>query len=90
MTVFTKPFNRIELTARVKAHLRRNRIINQKQQQEELLTFNNMVINLANCTVKINDTFVNLSTKEFQLLSLLAKHPNQVFNMDYLIKKFGI
>lgn len=83
----TKPFNPSELTARVKAHLRRNRIISQRKKQEELLTFNNMVINLASCTVKMNDMFVNLSTKEFQLLSLLAKHPNQVFNMDYLYKE---
>lgn len=80
----TKPFNKDELIARIKAHLRRNRMVTQEIQKEELLKFDNLVINLSTCTVTLNGSLVNLSTKEFQMLSLFAKHPNKVFSLDNL------
>lgn len=80
----TKPFSPSELTARVKAHLRRNRVVNQQVQTEEILKYDKLVINLSTCTVTVNEQLINLSTKEFQMLTLFAKHPNKVYSMENL------
>ncbi len=78
----TKPFSRIELVARVKAHLRRKY---SQQSKEDLLSNKNRIyfapltIDLNARTVTINETEIKLTAKEFDLLVLLAKYPNRVF-----------
>lgn len=88
----TKPFNPAVLTAKVKAYLRRyqlsqpsmfnNRVISQKK-----LEFPGLTIDLDSAEVKVNGTVISLSAKELHLLSLLASHPNKVFNVEHLFEK---
>lgn len=83
----TKPFNVVELLARVKANLRRTSL-----QQIEIdppqntISYPGLEIDLAGRTVRANDRLINLTYKEFELLVLLAQNPNQVFTYAQLLE----
>lgn len=79
----TKPFSPGELLARINAHLRRNRILHNVK-QGHVLKYKNLEINTTSHVVKLNESDLQLSTKEFQLLSLLAENPNRVFSLQML------
>lgn len=81
----TKPFNSIELIARVKAHLRRNRIL--KSSQSNVISFPNLVLDLSKYTVMAYGKNVLLSPKEFQLLSFLVKSPDNVYSSEALFNE---
>ena len=82
----SKPFHSIEILARVKAHLRRNRMLTQATQKKKVLTFPDLTIDLTSLSVIANDEQVILSPKEFQLLALLAENPNTVFSSEALFQ----
>lgn len=88
----TKPFSPAVLVARVKAHLRRNRLVfNRKKtpvhdEENQILKFPNLEIDLQSYSVRVNGSTVTLPAKEFQLLALLAKHPGKVFNVEQLFE----
>jgi DNA-binding response OmpR family regulator len=78
----TKPFNVRELTARVKALLRRSSNL-----IPSVLQFGALKMNLDSYSVVVNDTTVHLQPREFALLEFLIKHPNQVFSAEALISR---
>ncbi|HBV88584.1 MAG TPA: DNA-binding response regulator [Desulfosporosinus sp.] len=85
----SKPFDAIELLARVKAHLRRNRILessNSLNTKSQLICYPGLTIDLNRYSVVVNGQNVILSPKEFQLLELLAQNPNTVFSNEQLFK----
>jgi DNA-binding response OmpR family regulator len=86
----SKPFDSLELLARVKAHLRRNRMLeknsNIEQKDGKLISYPGLIIDLSRFTVKVNGQNVLLSPKELQMLELLAKNPDKVFSNDHLYK----
>lgn len=84
----TKPFSPRELMARVKAHLRRYRMVSAAKERgnPQSLRYAGLDIDLAACEVRINDRPVYLSHKEFELLSLLAQNPDRVFSADELFE----
>jgi DNA-binding response OmpR family regulator len=94
----TKPFSPAELVARVKAHLRRRNINNFSKEGgcpcKNAMVFNEMEIDLDAYTVKIKDSQVYLTAKEFELLALLSRYPNRVFTpkqiFDHLWDSYGI
>jgi len=71
-----KPFQPDELMARIRALLRR------RQPQNEVLKFGNLSLDPAARQVFVNDTNVDLSSKEFDLLELLIRHPRQVITRE--------
>jgi DNA-binding response OmpR family regulator len=79
----TKPFNPMELTARLQAVLRRTI----GQEAPEVIEFGPLMINSTERTALLKDSPLNLSPKEFDLLSLLARHPNRVFSREELLEK---
>ncbi len=81
-----KPFEPKELTARVKAVLRRYEKTDSPK-DSNILEFDNLEINLNNYTVKYYGEYLNFPPKEFELLYFLAKRPNQVFTRDQLLDK---
>lgn len=86
----TKPFDPDEMIARVKAHLRRNRLLmvtSKTGKQDELLKFPGLEIDLVGHSVLANGSPINLPVKEFELLSLLAQNPNRVFPVDQLYEQ---
>lgn len=81
----TKPFSPGELIARIKAHLRRNRVLSIKREQKsEVLKYPGLVIDFSSHNVVAGDKTLLLSSKEFELLSLLARNPNIVFSSSQI------
>ncbi|MFW0860590.1 MAG: response regulator [Dethiobacter sp.] len=83
----TKPFNPRELTARIKAILRRSQIPSGKDQTGmQVIRLQDLQIDLFQRKVRIRDKEVDLTSKEFALLSLLASHPGRVFSREKLLE----
>jgi DNA-binding response OmpR family regulator len=83
----SKPFDTMELLARVKAQLRRNRMLQSANSQNAaLIRFPGLTIDLYSHTVVANGQDVVLSPKEFELLALLAQNPNVVFGNEQLFE----
>ena len=83
----TKPFNPLELVARVKSQLRRFYKFGSKQnnglkENENLITIEDLTINLETHEVKLGDTLLKLTPTEFDILSLLAKSRGKVFSIE--------
>lgn len=89
----TKPFSMRELIARVKAMLRRVRLIRQEIGtetafvQNQLLVFENLVIDLTRREVRMNDAVIALKPKEYELLVFLANHRGQVLTREFILEK---
>jgi DNA-binding response OmpR family regulator len=86
-----KPFEPRELVARVKAAIRRAALIkssiDNKDKDEKILSYPDLVINLSSYLVSYYDKEIELSPKEIELLFFLASHPNKVFTREYLLEK---
>ncbi len=86
-----KPFGIHELSARIKAVLRRTEGItkttDEKDDREEKLVIDHMEINRSRRTVTLDGIPIELSFKEFELLYLLAKNRGIVFTRDNLLEK---
>jgi len=89
----TKPFSMRELMARVKAHLRRERLAREEvgSQQEEpshdVLTFNNLTLDLSRHEVLVDNAPIALKPKEFELLLFLAQHRRQALSRQFLLER---
>lgn len=81
----TKPFSPGQLVARVKAHLRRNQLAQLKEETPQL-SFPGLEIDLLSRSVRLNGTFVPISSKEFDLLIHLAKATGRVIPLEQLYK----
>ncbi|WP_366924290.1 response regulator transcription factor [Metallumcola ferriviriculae] len=79
-----KPFSPSEVVARVKAHLRRHRYLTNNPDNKQVLKFHGIEIDASSYTVRTNGKTVCLSAKEFQILNILAQHPNQIFTASQL------
>mgnify|MGYP000551252567 CR=1 FL=1 len=82
----TKPFSPRELVLRVKNIMRRSQTV-MTQAKLQNLSFQGMQITLDQRRVNIDDREIELTVKEFDLLFLLASHPNQVFSRNQLLDK---
>ncbi|MDQ0228955.1 response regulator transcription factor [Metabacillus malikii] len=86
----TKPFSPAVLVAKVQAHLRRQRpnshsfYDTKHSESDRLLTYPSITIDRMKGLVIVHNRQVTLSTKEFQLLCLLAENPNIVFSVEQL------
>lgn len=80
----TKPFEMIELLARVEALLRRTREY-QVDIHRELIRFDNISIDLEKCELKKDGQIIELSAQEFRLLGYLVQHPDTVFSRQELL-----
>ncbi|OME94234.1 response regulator transcription factor [Paenibacillus sp. FSL K6-1122] len=76
-----KPFNPLELLARVKAQLRRQTLIG-KPESNSLILIKDLVIDTSKHSVKLQDNDISLTPLEFSILVLLASHPGQVFSSE--------
>ncbi|MBY0122817.1 response regulator transcription factor [Bacillus sp. S/N-304-OC-R1] len=85
----TKPFNPLELVARVKSQLRRYLKWNAPQNMPESveISINNLSINIATHEVKIGEREINLTPTEFAILELLARNRGIVFSIDRIYEK---
>ncbi|GEL89409.1 response regulator transcription factor [Pediococcus parvulus] len=83
----TKPFNPLEVMARVKSLLRRSQN-DLKQDEPEVLDIGPLTINSDSHEVKtLTGKSVQLTALEFGILYLLASHPNRVFSADDIFER---
>ena len=80
----TKPFGIMEMISRIKAVLRRTRNSNST---EDCLVYKNIKINRTMHIVTVNDIPVELTLKEYELLSALIKNKGAVLTRDKLLEK---
>ena len=83
----TKPFNILEVKARIKAIIRRNKKHDTSAEKPKLLVEGDMTIELESRRVSIAGKDINLTAKEFNILTLLLLHPNKVYSRDDLLKE---
>jgi len=89
----TKPFSMRELMARVKAQLRRVRLIREEMEKQdndrphEKLSFDNLVINQTRREVSLNDEPLQLKPKEYELLTFLAEHKGQMLSREFILER---
>ncbi len=81
----TKPFSPRELVARVRAILRRT-ARDADRAEESPLVIGDLILDPTMHEVRLQGRLVDLTTKEFNLMRLLMRHPNQVFTRDFLLE----
>lgn len=79
-----KPFEGKELTARVKAVLRRSSY--SESEEEKIVNFEGLSINLTNYELSLDGKNIDIPPKELELLYYLASHPNRVFTREQLLE----
>ena len=80
----TKPFSAKVLSARVNTLLRRS-LANEEEAKDKSITFDELSIHPGKRNVKISNKTVDLTYTEFQILFLLASHPNWVYTRNQII-----
>lgn len=82
----TKPFNILEVKARIKAIMRRsNKSASSSNTESKIVVFGDLKIDCENRRVYIAGKEVNLTAKEFDLLELLVFNPNKVYSRENLL-----
>ncbi len=83
----TKPFELLELLARIEALLRRGAITPPKGKEPVVFEFGPLRVDLRGTTVSRNGQTVPLSAREFRLLSYFVQHPNATLSREVLLKE---
>ncbi len=82
----TKPFNILEVKARIKAIIRRTSIHTEEEKHSGNITIGDFRLDKESRRVFVNDNEVNLTAREFDLLELLASHANKVYSREQLLE----
>jgi len=88
----TKPFSMREFLARVKAQLRRVRLVREEMQKEtsplkEILSFKNLTLDLSRREVIFNEKPLAMKPKEYDLLLFLARHRGQALSRELILER---
>lgn len=84
----TKPFSPSELVARVKAHMARyERLVGSNVEENKVIEIRGLKIDTTARRVWVNGEEKTFTTKEFDLLTFLASHPNHVYTKDELFSE---
>ncbi len=81
----TKPFNILELKARIRALLRRSSIVSASEPETNVLTRGGIVLDEDRRVAVVREQTVELTLKEYDLLSLLMRSPGKVFSREALL-----
>ena len=84
----TKPFNILEVKARIKAIIRRvaGSRKDKVEEEERILENGDLRMDFDNRRVSVAGKEINLTSKEFELLELLATHPGKVYSRSMLLQ----
>jgi two-component system, OmpR family, response regulator RegX3 len=84
----TKPFNPLEVVARIKAILRRSQPkYKEERTQNRIYDFGHFKVNESSAELIVDNEKVTCPAREFQLLLFLCKHPNRVFSRSQLFEQ---
>lgn len=78
----TKPFSIVELSARIKANIRRVETYDMIQQKNNLLKLKDLIIDLTAHTIKRNDENIDLTRTEFDILVYMLKNKNHALSKE--------
>lgn len=81
----TKPFNILEVKARIKAIMRRSTSRKESEETSRSIEYGDLRIDLESRRVYIRGKEVNLTAKEFDLLELLMTNPDKVYSRENLL-----
>lgn len=81
----TKPFNILEVKARIKAIMRRTGKNVKEKEDKNVILKNDMKIDRQSRSVHVGGKEINLTAKEFDLLELLATNPDKVYSREELL-----
>ena len=81
----TKPFNILEVKARIKAIMRRAARQEPKEEKAKVVQVKDLRIDCESRRVFIGDREINLTAKEFDVLELLVFNPNKVYSRENLL-----
>jgi DNA-binding response OmpR family regulator len=81
----TKPFNILELKARIRALLRRSGASSQKEEEDKMLTIGTISLDLDARNAYRNGEMVDLTAKEFDVIEFLMRNPNRVYSREALL-----
>lgn len=83
-----KPFNPLELVARVKSQIRRNTSFNEpREENSDEICIDGLLINTATREVFVDDKFVRLTPREFDILNVLASNQGRVLSTEQIYEK---
>lgn len=85
----TKPFNPLEIVARVNAHLRRSKRLKGNTLSIEK-SYSDIVINIDNCRVFKNNEELLLTATEYKILNLLIGQPNRIFSKAQITRHINV
>lgn len=78
----TKPFNPLELMARVNSNVRRFYQYHEEQKEEDVIEIGGIKLNTLEKNVYVEDEKISLTSIEYKILELLMKNPNRVFSIE--------
>ena len=81
----TKPFNILELKARIRALLRRTASKGKEEKQSSQLQVGTITLDLASRNAYRNGVLVELTAKEFDVIEFLMRNPNRVYSREALL-----
>jgi DNA-binding response OmpR family regulator len=81
----TKPFNARELVARIKAILRRTTA--REEEPKKVIQIGDLQVDLLQHRIRLSEKDVNLTSKEFALLSFLATNAGNVYSREQLLEQ---
>ncbi|MBQ2802259.1 MAG: response regulator transcription factor [Lachnospiraceae bacterium] len=81
----TKPFNILEVKARIKAILRRGTAKEDSEQKQDVMEAGDMKLDCDGRRLYIAEEEINLTAKEFDVLELLVMNPNKVYSREKLL-----
>lgn len=82
----TKPFNILEVKARIKAITRRTGKSAQQKKDDAIIKVSDMTLDTDSKRLYIKDQEINLTSKEFDVLELLVKNPDKVYSREKLLQ----
>ena len=88
----TKPFNPLEVVARVKSNLRRYYKLNEAKTAPmgTVLMVKDLKLDMGTCTLERNGQMIPLTSTEYKILQLLMKHPGRIFTKIQIYERCAI
>ncbi len=83
----TKPFNPVEMQARVKSQLRRYMLLGSGTESKSKMTIGGIELDDMSKEVTLDGDKVNLTRTEYDILKLLMEHPGQVYSPNQIYEK---
>lgn len=81
----TKPFSLIELSARIKANIRRaTKYMIKESTEDDIIKFKDLEINISQHNVRRKDVILNLTYTEFEILKLLVSNLGRAFSKEQI------